>query len=161
MVNTALKDQNETVRELALDVLFSRAADAKDAMPAVVSVLANEKRSPADRTGAAKVLESLGVEGRPAVPMLLRVLRELGADYGFRQTVVLALARAKDGAAIPALIEMLTDIGNSAELRNDAATALGSFTREATGGLPALASILKEKNNDVVLRLRECSSTYR
>jgi len=112
---------------------------------------------------AAKCLGDMGSAARPAVPALLKALREGPNDYdtgdgtiGTRSEIARALGQIGDPSAIPGLIEALESAtpydrysgghagAHPAAARSAIATALGSFGVQARSAGPALMKVLED-----------------
>lgn len=153
LIKTALKDDNDTVSEIAADVLAGMATEAKGSVPSVVVVLLDQKRTPAERIRAANVVWALGGEAREAVPALLKILENRQANSELRQRAAVALGRIRAGSeAVPRLIDILVNQDEDFELRQDAAGVLEGLGSDATAALRPLSVILNDKKENLKLR---------
>lgn len=117
---------------------------------------------------AAKCLGDMGTEAQPAVPALLKALREGPNDYdtgdgtiGTRSTVAWALGRIGDPSAIPGLVEAVEHAkpsdrysgenadSHSVAARGAIAQALGSFGSQARSAAPSFMKMLQDGKSGV------------
>ena len=91
--------------------------------------------------GAARCLESIGSEAKPAIPLLIELLND--EDKHVRDAAADALGAIGPAAkaAVPALAQLLKD--GDWPIRRVAATALGKMGPEARPAIPALMEMLK------------------
>ncbi len=104
-----------------------------------------------DAQSALLLLGNFGDAAAPAVPVVVRVLKER-EDYFERKYAVMALAEIGDGAAaaVPALLELLgpseDDSYERKEIRYDAARALAHIPAATATSAPALVVALNSED---------------
>jgi HEAT repeat protein len=97
------------------------------------------------RVGAAQALGQVGPAAAPAVPDLVRLLRD--DDETVRCRAAEALGVIGDESAVPALAE---NLGNpSPAVQEAAARALGAFKQAALSAVPALVPLLRDPEDSV------------
>jgi len=146
LVDTVLKEDNDSVREIGADVLRNMAADAKNAIPRVISVMQNNKLDLAQRCRAARILESIGAQMREvAVPALLKISSDETAQLPLRRSTTLALAGVGRAAsdAVPKLAGLLGNSSEDLEVREDALRALTQMGADGMPALPSVSAVLK------------------
>jgi HEAT repeat protein len=129
-----LADPEVKVRRAAVRAWLRIGPDPQAATPLLSNVL--KDADPAVRTGALEILATIGT---PAVPALVKALKQEKVAYW----ACLALAEIGPAAApaVPALIEVLkTD--TRPEVRREAALALGAIGPAAAIAVPALIEAL-------------------
>jgi len=163
---SALKDTDRNVRLHAVGALGEMGPEAREAVPALIETLKDIRV----RDETLKALERIGLEtpaaapalvgilrveglyafaagnlvtiGKPAVPPLIRALRE--QDPGMRETAARILADIGPQAsqAVPELVNALNDSDRG--VRVQAAITLGEIGPQATDAVPALFEALKD-----------------
>jgi HEAT repeat protein len=118
------------LRQDIADVLGRIGPDAKDAVPALASVLL--ENDSALRGRAATALGAIGPEAKAAVPKLVLALE----DRSTLESVVAALAKIGK-PAVSGLTNALTD--KNPAVRLGAAVALGRIGPDARSAVPALS----------------------
>ena len=164
---SALRDEDSSVAQTAIEGLGLLGPRAKDAASALAALIIHNLTDPEpkdyDNRRAIKVLHRLDTTGTFAIPALMAVLEHQGGkrkneeqggldrdDGDPVETAALLLGSygAKAKAAIPALIGALTtqeqDDANRT-VRRSAALALGQIGPDAKAAIPVLHEILKEK----------------
>ncbi|MHC0068403.1 protein kinase domain-containing protein [Nostoc sp. UIC 10890] len=103
------------------------------------------------RRRSARVLESIGLQAKAAIPNLIRALEDSDPEGDVRWYAVIAIGEmgilAKD--AVPALIERLKDTYSG--IRAYAAFALGSMGQVAESAIPALHERITDKSHNVFI----------
>jgi HEAT repeat protein len=136
------KDENED-----MDVRVSAAkalGKIKDegAVPELIKGLKNEKLE--IRKIAAEVLMEIG---EPAVPYLIKVLKNKDENWYVRRVAAVALGEIGDKGAVPELMERFKDENEDMDVRVSAAKALGKIKDE--GAVPELIKGLKNENWEI------------
>ena len=132
-----LSDENMMLRASAADAL-GRTGDARgEVIEALIKALSDEN-APVT-LNAANALSNLGA---PAVPALVQKL----ADKNYRRLVIEVLGEIGAGAeaAVPALVELLSQAGDDADLRREIFIALASIGPKATAATSAMMKILQD-----------------
>jgi HEAT repeat protein len=145
-LEAALRDKNPAVREAAVRALAQIDTANKHLLPALVELLAEEKREPHVRDDARRQDPwFVNTIGQPAIDGLLALLRD--KDPGRRAGAALALGYLGEAAArsTPELKEALQD--GQPRVRLYAAEALWRVGGDATPLLPVLTTALKEKDS--------------
>ena len=143
----ALADDNINVCQGAARALGAMHADAEAAVPALIRVLKDSRRSYA-ASYAALALGNIGPKARPAVPLLLEMLK--GKNVSTVDDTATSAAWALGGIGtdakdvVPALVAVLVP-ENEYSVRVNAARSLGSFGAQARPAIPAL---LERINSD-------------
>lgn len=171
-----LKENPGHYHTYALDALSRMGADAEPAVPVIAARLANPQLAqytvrPLGRMGphalaalpdllvmlnkpgdsnfpnlACHVLERLGPAAAPAVPTLLRRLRE---ERPYRQDSSRVLGSVGK-AAVPGLVELLKN--QDGQVREYAARALGRIGLDAVPAVPRLIQALENERNDAAAK---------
>jgi HEAT repeat protein len=159
---TALKDDNEAVRQAAAHALQLIGEGAKDSVPALIDALSHD-RNGGVRADAARTLGAIGPPAVVAIPALVDALRHGNAGYSVAMSAVIALAQIGE-PAVPALIAALyverlgpaTRMANEGyqgpiysdleNLRVGAAEALNRIGPRAQSAIPALTDALKDEH---------------
>jgi HEAT repeat protein len=145
-LEAALRDKNPAVREAAVRALAQIDTANRHLLPALVELLAEEKREPHVRDDARRQdTWFVNTIGQPAIDGLLTLLRD--KDPGRRAGAALALGYLGQAAArsTPELKEALQD--GQPRVRLYAAEALWRVGGDATPLLPVLTTALKEKDS--------------
>ena len=160
-----LKSNDSDVRRSAAKGLAEMGPEAKDAAPALLAALKNDKdlfvrRFAAKALGEVEAaVTALGKMGEPAVPPLIDALKNKSADpkkpkKGPAATDSTAFVRTKAAealgnmgpkakSAVPALIDALKD----PNVRTEAAIALGNIGPDAKSAVSALQDAATAKGN--------------
>jgi HEAT repeat protein len=152
-----LRDSNPFVRWVAARTLGRLNQPAVKGAAVGLAGLANDEDLSV-RIAVANAIESLGSEGREAVPALLRVVNT--GDGDFREAALKALGAAgpyttahpltveKRGKLIvPALVRELSN--PDVQVRRAAAQALGRFPADVALAAPALKKALDDEDSEV------------
>ena len=132
-----LSDDSIMLRASAVDALGRTAVARVDVIEALVKALSDGNAQVT--LNAANALSHIGT---PAVPALVQKL----ADEDCRRLVIEVLGEIAAGAesAVPALVELLSHIGDDADLRREVFIALASIGPKATGATSAMMKILQD-----------------
>lgn len=151
-----LEDPDANFRTVAANVLANMAPTSRSAATQLGQAL--QDRELAVRMGAAVALFRLKEHARPALPAMLRALKDPNnqanvdmSPFSIEEMLLMAVGRASagDGDVVPAILETLgTDPSNS--LLKAAARALGDVGGPARSAAPQLRAMLK--NNSMVVR---------
>lgn len=95
------------------------------------------------------VLAHMGIQGKGAIPTLLKALTVEEPSLVWRAAHALGQINSNPKEVVPALTPLLTN--SSAEVRAHAAIALGNFGAEAKSAVPALAKLLTDSDLNVKL----------
>ncbi len=114
-------------------------------VPRLIELLASHP--PQERWAAASALAEIGPEAAPAVPALLKLLRDRGAAWRARSRAARALGKIKDPAAVEPLLAMLRD--PQGQVRYGSARALGMI-----GDKRAFEPLVETLKNDKDSRVR-------
>lgn len=144
----ALKSDTEGVVGRAARALKQIGPPAKDAVPALIARIDDNKGRSREDAEVIEALMRIAPHRSEAVPALCAVLREPASNPN-RTHAVVALGKmgveAKD--AVPDLIKMLEEEpGKAGPIRFHAATALGQIGTEAKRAVPALIKLLEDEN---------------
>ncbi|MBD2254689.1 protein kinase domain-containing protein [Nostoc parmelioides] len=141
-----LKSDNQKLNSLAESQLNKI---GQESVISVAELLQEDKVE--IRRRAARLLESIGLQAKAAIPNLIRALEDSDPEGDVRWYAVIALGKmgilAKD--AIPALIERLKD--SYAGIRAYAAFALGSMGEVAESAIPALQERITDTSQNVFI----------
>jgi len=173
-LNALLQRKSAAIRIIAVRAIADYGAEAGDSAPLMLKLLSDEsimlRASATDalgRTGDTRVeviealvkalsdgnasvtlsaANALSHIGTPAVPALVQKL----ADKNYRRLVVEVLGEIGAGAesAVPALIELLSHVGDDADLRREVFIALASIGPKATAATSAMMEILQNPATD-------------
>ncbi len=132
-----LADDSIMLRASAVDALGRTGDSRVEVIEALVKAL-SDGHAPVT-LNAANALSHIGT---PAVPALVQKL----ADEHYRRLVVEVLGEIGAGAesAVPALVELLSRVGDDLELRREVFIALASIGPKATVATPAMMKILQD-----------------
>jgi len=132
-----LSDENMMLRASAADALGRTGDSRGEVIEALIKALSDEKAPVTLR--AANALSNLGA---PAVPALVQKL----ADKNYRRLVIEVLGEIGAGAesAVPALVELLSQADDDADLRREIFIALASIGPKATAATSAMMKILQD-----------------
>jgi len=75
VINIVLHDSNDTVREIAAEILAWIGQDAKASAPSVIKILRNQDGDPIQRSRAARVLGCIGNNYSNSMNTLVQVLK--------------------------------------------------------------------------------------
>ncbi len=144
----AIKSNTEGVVGRAAKALGKIGPPAKDAVPALIARLDDNKGRSRDDAVVIEALVRIAPRRSESVPVLCGILSEPASNPS-RIHAVVALgkigAEAKD--AVPDLIKMLEEEpGKAGPIRFHAATALGLIGAEAKRAVPALVKLLGDEN---------------
>lgn len=144
----ALKSGTEGVVGRAARALGKIGAPAKDAVPALIARIDDNKGRSRDDAEVIEALMQIAPRHNEAVPALCAILREPPSNpCRIHAVVALGKMGAEAKEAVPDLIEMLDeDAGKAGPIRFHAATALGQIGTGAKKAVPALVKLLKDKN---------------
>jgi HEAT repeat protein len=135
-----LKSGDETKRWYALEVLGKAGPAARSAVPELIKVLQGPGEA-WNRARAAGTLGAIGPAAEAALPALVAALGAKGAEEMVSRYAVSALV--KMGAkAVPLLTSALKD--PDAQMRKQAATALGQLGPAAKAAVPALTEAARD-----------------
>lgn len=137
-----LEGEAAPVRAVAARVVAAMGPAGRDAVPSLTAALGEP--DDVTRTAAAVALAQIGPEARTAVPALLAVMAAPG-DARFRAVEAVGLIR--DPRAVAALCRALGD--SNADMRWQAARALGRVGPPARSCAPALLRALDDASSDV------------
>jgi hypothetical protein len=156
-----LTDENLSGRTKSVDVLGEIGPNAKAAVPTLIVLLENEDNRL--RSTAANALGRIGPPASDAVPELIKLLKD--DDAYVRSSSVDALndigvkriPTTNTQAAVPALIELLDDEGQTAanrrHVRRSAVRVLGQIGPPARAAVPALMEMLTDDGRERRRRL--------
>jgi len=132
-----LSDDSIMLRASAADALGRTGDTSSEVIEALVKALSDGHA--AVTVNAANALSRIGT---PAVPELVQKL----ADENYRRLVVEVLGEIGAGAesAVPALVELLSHVGDDVELRREVFIALASIGPKATEATSAMMKILQD-----------------
>ena len=138
---TLLSDKSIMVRASAADALGETGDQRGEVIEALVKALSDGNA--AVTLNAANALSHIGA---PAVPALLEKLE----DKSYRRLVIEVLGEIGGGAesAVPALVELLSHVGDDADLGREIFIALASIGPQATAATPAMMEILQNPTTD-------------
>jgi HEAT repeat protein len=141
--------KNPAVAASAAQVLCHFPHDAATAVPAIVEHLASTEGDRNLGYARGQVIQSLGALGpsaQPAVPMLVRILRNNEEHSDNRQAAAEVLKQIGPAAkeAVAPLIEHLKDKNATPQSRCDAAAVLGSLGPAAKSAVPALQQVVND-----------------
>jgi HEAT repeat protein len=141
-----LKDKESLVRKSAASSLRLIGNKEEATVKALIDALADPDRDV--RYCSADAIPSIGPAATPAVPSLIKLLKDQG-DEGIRKSAARALGAIGPGAksSVPALIEALED--NDLYVRVAAALALGKIGPEAKAAVPALKKALESDSKEL------------
>ena len=123
-----LEDEDEDVREAAIQALGEIGPQAVEAVPALIDTL-QEHEDHDVREAGAEVLGMIGPDAKEAVPALIQTLEE---DFWVREAAAEALGEiGPEEGVVPALIQALEDAGPS--VSRSAADALEAITGQDFG----------------------------
>ena len=106
------------------------------------------------RAAAAHHVGDFGRLAQPAVPALLRALKDADSVMRNRAAASLGRVHTEPGIVIPALVACLND--RSSEVRSAAAEALGGWGSEARAAVPRLVELLDDRSDrDLMDAVRE------
>lgn len=142
---TALADENQEVRVVAVEALGLAGSQAKEAMPSLIQSLQGTDRRLA--IAAAEALFKIDPSHKEGIPVLSQILT--GEDRTVRTSAARALGRIGPTAkeSVPILMRSLSDADK--ELRSWAAWALGEVGPEAEEAGAALIDALKDEDKEV------------
>ncbi len=132
-----LSDDNIMLRASAVDALGRSGDNRVEVIEALVKAL-SDGNAPVT-LNAANALSHIGT---PAVPALVQKL----ADEHYRRLVVEVLGEIGPGAesAVPALVELLSHVGDDLELRREVFIALASIGSKSPEATSAMMKILRD-----------------
>jgi HEAT repeat protein len=151
------EDTDHGSRQLAALALSKMCPASAEALSALRQAL--QDKEPAVRMNVAQVLLQLGPKARPAIPELLKAIKDENNlttvqmhHFTIQETAVVALDRASAGSdeAVSVLTEYLK-AARTSEMKHAAIQALGAVGPEARSAVPVLRSFLQDKH----LGLRE------
>ncbi|HZT79995.1 MAG TPA: HEAT repeat domain-containing protein [Gemmataceae bacterium] len=145
LIRSLKKDQPEVRARSARD-LGKRGAAARAAVPALGAVMRQDE-TPEVRLAAGVALAQIG---RPAVPELVKALRDEDRNTRLRAARQLAVVGPDAVDAVPALVAALRE--NDIGLRREVLAALGEIGPAAKDAAPALIALLAEKNKELPRR---------
>jgi HEAT repeat protein len=148
----ALRSRNADIRDKAASALARIGPDAKAAIPALATALADQKESGVRRTAAyalANVIPKDDPAGKAALVPLSAALRDGDADV--QRNASLALQNVGE-PAVPTLVEALSEKGT--KITGLARTSLVAIGAPA---VPALIKALEDNNSPAVVRTQVCS----
>jgi HEAT repeat protein len=145
-----MKQGTPRVRGAAARTLGQMSTTARNAMPDLIAVLADEKQEVAVRRAAANALGNFHVDGAPAVPELLAALR--AEDFQLRASAAeaLGLIHAEPARVVPALVAALKDPTDAVKL--EASGALTNFGPNAKEAVRPLLDLLNRPTSAQVRR---------
>jgi HEAT repeat protein len=144
----AIKSDTEGVVGRAARALGQIGPPARDAVPALIARLDEDKGRSRDDGEVIEALMRIAPRRPEAAPALCAILRE-PPNNPCRIHAVVALGKmgAEAKEAVPDLIKMLDeDPRKAGPIRFHAATALGQIGSEAKRAVPALVKLLKDEN---------------
>jgi hypothetical protein len=113
-------------------------------LPPLTEALADASRT--NRDHLAEGIARMGTNGRPAIPVLTRCLREQNNPDLYRLTFFLRQLQPDPSLVIPELIDIVTDPRLRKPLHMD---YLGSFGRAASNAVPALLRALEDPDPQI------------
>lgn len=147
LTNQMLHDTNDSSLEMALVDKFNNLE-----LPGIAHI--NFASAEFRRAAAARWLGEFGPLSRPAVPVLLQVLR--GNDNLVRVRVAASLGQIHSDPeiVIPALIHCLSD--PRSDLRTEAAEALAGWGKQSQAAVPRLIQLLDDRSDrDLMAAVRK------
>ncbi len=152
----ALKHEDSSVVQVAAQCLGVLGPRASAAIPALTVALEREFHEPFieesdPQVSAAKALRRVDLQGKSAIPALIRILkrrRVLEGGPGLSAVAAATEAMSSYGSeardTIPALIEVLRDRHEERRVRLAAARALGQIRPEGKVAIPELRDCIEE-----------------
>ena len=142
-----LKDENDEVRQEAINFVGAMAPYAKDYVPLIIPFI--KDKNPLTREVAMHVMASYPAEGKDAVPLLIEALRdETKVPGGPPINITAARVLGKIGPDAKAAAEALKEIakGQDDGLSGAALEALVIITAKEKTLLPYLVQVLRNKD---------------
>ncbi len=132
-----LSDENMMLRASAAEALGRTGDTGGEVIEALIKALSDEN-APVT-LNAANALSHLGA---PAVPALVQKL----ADKNYRRLAIEVLGEIGAGAesAVPALVELLSQAGDDADLRREIFIALASIGPKSTAATSAMMKLIQD-----------------
>jgi len=132
-----LADDNVMLRASAVDALGQIGDIRAEVIDALVKALSDGQAQV-----TLKAADSLSNIGAPAVPALVQKL----SDEGYRRLVVEVLGEIGPGAeaAVPALVKVLSGVGDDLELQREVFIALAAMGPKANAATTAMMKILQD-----------------
>jgi HEAT repeat protein len=145
-----LRDEDDTVRKVAVEFLADQGAISQSAVQALTVALKDKLAGV--REGAARALGEIGAEARDATPALLVTLRDEDREVREQSAKSLGIVGPHANGALTK--EIVTSLGRAlkdeeGDVRMHAARSLGRMGNEAKAATAALNEALKDTDERV------------
>ena len=145
-----LKDKNPAIRKAAARRLGEIGPEAKAAVPALVEAL-KDKDDESLREAALMSLIKINPNPKTVIPAFIEALKDTSRFVRYLAASALDRFGSEARAAVPNLIELLSNKKEDVEVRREAARTLGRIGSEAKPAVPALIEALKDADDSIRL----------